>query len=180
VARAQAAIRRNNWSEAEAALADPRTPDIPDTDVINDFVILVRARMAFLDGRPDLARPYAEQALAKYRAGKWTDGQKPWIDLKIAEANAYCGRVDEAIQGLESAQQLALASRDVADVMLMLPLVARVYLIVGRVNDAFDVLKKMTSGPCELGPQQIRHDPFWSRQLTDARFEEALQASKKL
>ena len=100
--------------------------------------------------------------------------------MKIAEADAYRGNAEAAIRGAESAWAEVVASRDAADAHLMQPSLGRIYLIVGRKQEALSVLAKMGNGTCDLGPQQIRHDPFWSRLAGEPRFEEILRSTKQL
>lgn len=184
VERYQAAYRRGEWAVADEILADPRVSNVFDwtaaSDVIVDYAALARARVAFLRGQREAAQVYAEQALAKYRAGTWISQNKLWLELRMAEANAYCGRSDAALRGIEAAQAELRAAPDINDAVVMQPLLGRIYCILNRRTEALDMLAKMTNGACQLGPQQIRHDPFWSQFAADPRFERILASAKEL
>lgn len=60
-------------------------------------------------------------------------------------------------------------------------LVGRIYAAIGRNDDAITILHGLMEGICRVTPpNEIRHDPCWSRLKDDPRFEEILSAAKPL
>jgi hypothetical protein len=172
---------RGDWVAADRALSDPRLKELSDaSEVVSDSVFLARARVAFIQGEPAVARRYAEQALAAYRARSWIPQQEPWVAMKMAEAEAYLGHAEEASREAEAAWAKVVAGGDAVDRLKIQPALGRIYLILNRREDALSVLGRMMNEPCIAGPEEVRHDPFWSRLTDDPRFEETLRSAKEL
>ncbi len=71
-------------------------------------------------------------------------------------------------------------ARDVYERKGQRPDLAQVYLVLDRREEAIAVRREMMTGPCPIGPEQIRLDPLWSRLKDDPRFEEILKLAKPL
>ncbi|MBC7369160.1 MAG: TIR domain-containing protein [Undibacterium sp.] len=174
------ALARGDLAAAERALADPRLATIPATgEGINEPVALHRALVAFLRGNRDAARPLADQALADFAAGQWTRRQEAPVLLGRAAAHALAGRSDEALRLAREGTALHLA-HDKFTAFITRTDLARLYVVLDRREEALAVLREMMTDPSLLSPEQVRHDPLWSRLKDDPRFEEMLKAAKAL
>ncbi|MDO8544576.1 MAG: hypothetical protein Q7S40_29395 [Opitutaceae bacterium] len=56
----------------------------------------------------------------------------------------------------------------------------QIHVVLGQKEDALGILRELMTGPCFRGPQEVRHDPLWSRLNADPRFEEILKSAKPL
>ena len=138
--------------------------------------VLLRAEIAFLRSQPDLARKYADEAIAYYRAGSWTRRQQSAVPVEIARAEALAGRVETALRDGPGAVARFIEF-DPAAAGAALPELGRIYLICGKSNEALECLRRSMMAP---GPSanEIRLDPIWSRLKDDPRFEEILKSAK--
>jgi TolB-like protein len=174
------AMASGDLQAVDRVLADSRLSYIPSPiRVINDPVALYRGLDAFLRGRPDEARTFANEALAYYRSGQWTHRQEPVAMIGTALALALAGRGDEAMKLANDAFAVQ-SSRDAFSVTSLRPKVAQIYLMLGRREEALALLREMMTGPCDIGPEEVRIDPFWSRLKSDPRFEQILASAKPL
>lgn len=184
VDRYLSAYKRSDWIGADRILGESDLSEVRDengdNDVILDPVVLVRARLAFLRGDTTTARAFAEQALAYFRSRQWVGRQQPWVLAKMGEADAYDGRGEAALKEGTQAWTLVLSEGDAVDRIRLPPLLGRIDLILGRGPSALERLRQMMTGPCTLGPQQVRLDPFWSRLAPDPRFEKILRAARPI
>jgi TolB-like protein len=175
-----AALARRDWAAADRALLDPRLKEIPDQHlIITDPISFHRAMVAFLDGRKEDAGRLADDAIAAYGRRSWTPRQEPWISLRIAQAEAFAGRAGQAAKDGEAAWEVA-AKRDAVDALAMRPLLGQIYVVVGRRDDALNVLREVLGGPSDWAPQKIRYDPFWSMLRPDPTFNKILLSAETL
>jgi TolB-like protein len=175
-----AAYYRGDWAAADRALVVSNLKQIPDPhSVISDPISFHRAMIAFLDGRKADAARLADEAIADYNGRSWTPRQKPWVSLRVAEAEAYAGRSDEAVRDGDAAWAGA-ADRDATDALAMRPLLGQLYVIAGRHDKALETLREVLSGPSDWGPQKIRHDPIWSILRSDPAFNKVLLSAQTL
>jgi TolB-like protein len=174
------ALGLGDYEAAERALDDPRLTTLRGPgNVVNTPKALHRAFLAFLRGRPDEARAFANEAAAIYRAGQWSPRQEPWVMTGTAFALAFEGRADEAVRLAREALELQ-GARDQLALIEQRPELGRLHLVLDRRDDAFAVLREMMTGPCEITPMQVRLDPLWSRLKDDPRFEEILKSAKPM
>ena len=172
------ALWRGDWAAADRALADARLTAIPSLGtVIPEPPALHRAGVAFLRGDHDAARQFAAQAIAALRAGRWNERQQPWVRMGIARAEALAGRSAEALRDAEAAIAETRA-RDATDFTNMRTQLVRIYLVLDQRDAAFGCLREMMADYCDVTPNEIRLDPFWSRLKDDPRFEEILKTAK--
>ena len=171
---------RRNWAAAEKILSDGRIHSMRETPGLVDApVSWHRALVAWLDGRPEEAKPFASEALKFYRAGSWNQRQQPWALIGQARAEAILGEADAAIMRGKTAWAM-VADRDALAAMTMRPKLAKVYLLLGRREEALTELRAMMSGPSEQTPEEIRHDALWARIDDDPRFEKTLRSARAL
>jgi TolB-like protein len=174
------AMWNGDLAAAARALADPRVDFVQGVSgIINDPIALHRARVAFLQGRRDEARAFADQAVAVFQAGQWAPRQEASVMLGTAQAHALAGREELALRLASDGFALQLSRDAFAAKDLRIEL-AHIYLILDRRDDAFAQLREMMTGPCIFGPESIRLDPFWIRVKDDPRFEQILQLAKPL
>ena len=174
------AMWNGDLAAAARALADPRVDFVQGVSgIINDPIALHRARVAFLQGRRDEARAFADQAVAVFQAGQWAPRQEASVMLGTAQAHALAGREELALRLASDGFTLQLSRDAFAAKDLRIEL-AHIYLILDRRDDAFAQLREMMTGPCIYGPENIRLDPFWLRVKDDPRFEQILQLAKPL
>ena len=58
------------------------------------------------------------------------------------------------------------------------PMVAQVYVLIGRTEEAIDILEQIVTKPGILSPQLIAFDPLWAPLRGHPRFEALIQASE--
>jgi len=83
------------------------------------------------------------------------------LHCMLGIALAGLGREDEAIRAGKRAIELMPVSRDAMEGPLMWASLARIYMMLGRSNEAVDELKLVLSRPGPLSSGWLRADPFW-------------------
>jgi serine/threonine protein kinase/tetratricopeptide (TPR) repeat protein len=175
--RFESALRRRNWDESERVLADRRFPGIPELPhVVDRPPALSRAALEFFRGRNDDAIYWGEQALTFYAKATWSRRDRPWVLIGRARAEGFCGRTSDALKDAQEAWTLVFkaGAPDAIDMIAMRPLMAEVYIILDRKDDALNLLSEMMSGPSDEGCQELRWSPWWMRLKNDSRFERIL------
>jgi TolB-like protein len=174
------AMWAHDFVTADRVLADPRLTGVVDLNsIINSPVALHRGLVAYLTGRREDARRFADAAIAESARLKWTPRQRPFALLDVASAHGYAGRVAEAIR--ESEQALGAAEHaDVFGGRIARFRAGRMFATIGEHERAIEILGQLMAGVCSFTPSEIRHDPCWSRLKADPRFEEILQAARPL
>jgi tetratricopeptide (TPR) repeat protein len=174
------AMLAGDLAAADLVLANPRMAPLASIDgSISDPVELHRAFVAWLRGRPDQARQFADQAIVTYRRRQWAPRQEPWAQLGVARAEAYSGRADDALREGKAALNAELA-RDVFSASDMRNEFGQILVVANRHEEAIATLREMLNASCRFSPNEIRHDPIWSRLKDDPRFEEILRSAKPL
>ena len=179
--RFRAACLRGDYAAADQALANARLASFPEQNstVINDPVAFHRAHLAYLRGEAAVARGYADQAIAYYRESTWNQRQQPWVQMRIAMAEAWAGRSAEASRDA----QLAMAevtAHDAYDTTVLRQYLGEIHVSLGQREEAFACLRQMMREPVNVSPNEIRIDPLWSRLKDDPRFEEILKSDQPL
>ena len=105
--------------------------------------------------------------------------QQPWVQMRIALAEAWAGRPAEASRDAQLAMAEATA-RDSFDAVNLRGYLGEIYVSLGQREEAFACLRQMMREPFSLSPNEIRIDPLWSRLKADPRFEEILKSTKPL
>jgi tetratricopeptide (TPR) repeat protein len=174
------ALLRRDYAAADKALSEANLAGIQGPEnVLNEPVALHRALVAFLWGRPDEARAFAQQAISSLRGSQFTPRQQPFVLMAIADAEAYSGRAADADRDASAALAEA-TTHDALDAMVLQGELGRVHAALGEREEALGVLRTMIAGPCFMTPGEIRIDPLWSRIKDDPRFEEILKSAKPL
>jgi hypothetical protein len=179
-------MERGDLVAAERLLADPKFPAVVSFDpiyansIVSDPAVLKRALVAFLLGKAEAARAFADATVAYFQTQTWNPRQKGMVMVDTALAHALAGRADEALQLLREGYAWQL-THDRHEALIARPIVARTYLVLGRRDDAFAVLRELMTGPSfGTGPEGTRLDPFWARVKDDPRYEEYLKLAKPL
>ncbi len=179
----QEAFAAGNLETAARVLDDRRFTPVPGLDLtIKDPVTLHRAMVAFLRNDLAAAKTHADSAIASYieNAARWTPRQEPLVKLGLARAHAYAGRKTEAEQEMKNAQEIAMP-RDPYMTTVFMPFeFARIWVSIGRPEEALAALRAMFTGPSAVTPSEIRHDPFFKKLSEDPRLEEILRTAKPL
>ncbi len=174
------AMRIGDYIAADHALAGGHLVSLNGRgSVINDPVALHRAVVARLLAQPEKAKAFADEAIVSYNTQIWTPRQEPMVMLGVARAHAYAGRTDEAVR----IARAALAQAEARDKMMAIYVrmeLPRMYLILGRREDALSCLQGLMNGPCEWSPNEIRTDSLFAQLSDDPRFEEILKSAKAL
>jgi TolB-like protein/Flp pilus assembly protein TadD len=178
--RFRAAVLRNDFAAADQVLADSRLIALtePISTAINDPVAFFRAMMAFLRGDRESAQRFGDEATAFYQRAAWNPRQQPWVQMRIAMAQAWAGRPEEARQGAQAAMKAI--STDAYDEAHLRQMLGQVLMTLDRREEAITCLQQMLAGPSGVSPNEIRIDPFWSRLKDDPRFEQILHSAKPL
>ena len=169
-----------DYGLAEKILADPRMPvTFTPGHTAPEPVALLRAYLAFLRGKKEAARQAADEAIAFYASKHWVPNQDSAILIATARAQAFAGRADEAVQNASQgvARTIGRNAQQTADALWGQGLVLAT---LGRREEALAVLERLMEGPCRYTPQEVRHDPLWSRLADDPRFEKFLRKARAL
>jgi TolB-like protein/Tfp pilus assembly protein PilF len=175
------ALWAGDYSMASRTLAASPSKTMPErgSTVIIDPVALHLAFLAFLRGDPAAARSSADQAIDFYRKTNWNLRQQPWVRMRIAMAEAWSGRRDEALRDGPAALA-EMSGQDAFDAAILREMLGEIQVALGQTDEAFAGLRTMMKAPCVLSPNEIRFGPLWSRLNGDPRFEEILQSAKPL
>jgi TolB-like protein len=175
------ALLKGDLDAADHVLSDPRLTFVLNSDgSINDPVALHRAFVAFLQGRPDDARRFAEDAIASFHRLEWSPRQRPWVQLGLARAEEYEGHFDEAIRDGRAALDEGIRL-DAFSSLEMRNEYGRILVLGGRRDDSFALLREMAGLPMPARtPSYIRHDVVWERLKDDPRFGEIIASMKAL
>lgn len=172
------AIARRDWAAVERQLAEHATETIPAFQ-FDIPVSLLRAETAMLAGNPTRAKEFADTAIAYFRGQSWPAHYALWVQLDIAQAEAWSGRGDDAVLTATTVLN-QMRREDAFDTALNLPKLGRILIAAGRREEAITVLREMMTSACDMMPSEVRRDPIWSRLATDPRFEEILKNAKPL
>jgi len=175
------AMRVGDLVAAERMLEDPRVPpSVGGAGALNYPASLTRARLAWLRGRPEDARRFADEAIAYFQSRKWMPRQEPGALMGVALAQAFAGRHAEALRDARA----ALADQSTRDVYARTAMqndYGQILVVCGQRDEALAVLQAfMTGVGSTTTPNEIRFDPIWSRLKSDPRFEEILRSAKPL
>ena len=175
------AMLSGNLPAAEKALADPRFRVSRNNrgGVFDEPVALHRALVAWLLGQSDAAKRFADEAIGTLEAGHPTPRQEPYALMCRALAEALAGRRDDALRNARAAAATGV-QRDVYASLELKYDLGRVYLLLGRSDEALTALREIVTTPTETTPIEIRMDPLWSRLKDDPRFDEILKSAKPL
>ena len=102
------------------------------------------------------------------------------MKLGLARAEAYAGRLDDAVRDGKAALDVEVA-RDGYSSLAMRVDYGEILVVANRREEAFAVLREIMAQPLiNLTTNGIRFDPVWSRLKDDPRFEEILKSAKPL
>lgn len=171
---------RGEFDALDKILTDPRLPVLQGPGgVYRKPVSLERATVAWLRGRGEEARKFADAALADLSAMNPTPRQQPFHNIYLGLAEGLVGRRDTALQLTREGSEKVLAS-DRMHASWGLQLAGLNYIILGQPDAALDRLRIAASQPGDLVPELLRADPLWARLKHDPRFEEILRSIKPL
>jgi len=174
------ALNSGDLAGAGRQLLDPRWSTVPGLGgIVNDPVTLHRAQLAWLLGRPDEARQFADEAIKYFRAGSWSARQLPVVQMGIARAEAFAGRAEVAVREARAAMA-AQENLDQFNIGFVRHWLGGVLIVTGRPDEALAELRKLMAGLGSMTASEFRHDPLWSRLKNDPRFEEILKTAKPL
>jgi serine/threonine-protein kinase len=175
------AMEMGDLARAERALTDPKLTSITNDDhSINDPVSLHRSLVAFLQGHSSDARRYSDEAITAYKNQKWTPRQGMWVKMGIARAEAYEGRMDEALRDGAAAVDEATPKDGFSGPVVRYDF-GQLLVIAGRTEEALAALRDLVSPAMPVAsPNGIRYDPIWSRLKGDPRFDQILNSAKPL
>lgn len=174
------AMRAGDYDAAARILEDPRMPPIGQLGALDYPVVFAKAGVAWLRGRPEEARRFADEAIAYFQSGQWMPRQEPGALMGVALAHAFAGRPTEALRDARKA--LAdQTKRDAYAGALIRNDYGIILIICGRRDEALETLRALSSGYLGVHtPAELRYEPIWSRLKDDPRFEEILRSAKPL
>jgi tetratricopeptide (TPR) repeat protein len=175
------AMETGDLASAERALANPKLTSVPNEDgAINDPVSLHRSLVSYLQGHLADARRYSDEAIAAYRGQDWTPRQGMWVKMGIARAEAYAGRMDEALRDGSSAAAEAMAKDGFSGPVVLYDY-GQLLVLAGHTEEALSLLGDIVAPVLPVAsPNDIRYDLIWSRLRGDARFDKILNSAKPL
>jgi hypothetical protein len=172
------ALRMGDLAAAEKVLEDPRTP--PPGEILGAVaqpMALARARLAWLRGRPDDARRFADEAVAHFQSRRWMPRQEPAVLMSTAFAHAFAGRQTEALRDA-AASVAAQEKADIYSGMLLRIDYGQILIVCGRREEALATLRTVTrEGTGSRLTAELSFDPIWSLLKDDPRFEETLRSA---
>jgi TolB-like protein/Tfp pilus assembly protein PilF len=128
-------------------------------------------------GREDLERAHYQLAADTLEKRLAEDPDYPGIHRvhsSLGRAYAGLGRAQEAIyEGLRGVECLPI-TKDAMNGTLRLEDLARIYVMVGKYEDAIDILEQLLSRPSELSVARLRLDPVWEPLGKHPRFQRLL------
>ena len=178
--RFRRAWMRGDLREAERIISEPEFPAIfLRSDVFDDPTELSRALVAFASGKKADARPFAEAALTWYGKQVWNPRQQALGITHIALAHALAGHERESLRLIE--EGLNRLQSDKYNLEAGQYWAAQVYVVLDRIDDAFDMLRELMKGPnYGTSADTLRLEPMFARLKDDPRFEEILKSAKPL
>jgi tetratricopeptide (TPR) repeat protein len=181
--RYERAMMHFDFVEAARVVADAKDPGtftrLGLTGVLEP-VSQYRALIAYLSGDREAARVHADETLAYYRGKAWPPRSSAGVKVLSGLALAFAGRGDEAIKSAREGCQW-LEEHDRGSAFEARNVVAQVYLVLDRREEAFALLRESVAAPSLGGsPEMVRHNPLWRRVKDDPRFEEILKSAKPL
>lgn len=172
------AMRAGDLMAAEQVLNDPRQGWLPTYgQIIALPVSSFRAELALLRGDQAAARKHATDAITALRAGHWSPRQEPAVRLALARARVCAGEEGAAVELLQAMETLVRREKFLS---LTWSEAARTLAAAGHNDEALECLRRLMSGPSVDVPQELRHDPFFTKLKSDPRFEEILKSAKPL
>ena len=163
----------------EKALVLKLTPAALDGDTA--AVALARAMVHRVRGDSGLAQAYFDSARSVLQESLVRESDAYGrLHCMLGIALAGLGRADDAIRTTKRATEIMPLSRDAMEGPLMLASLARVYLILGRPDEAIDQLKLVLSRPGPLSRGWLRSDPFWDPLRRHPRFRRLLSEASQL
>ncbi|HEY7636255.1 MAG TPA: protein kinase [Gemmatimonadales bacterium] len=138
---------------------------------------IVRAQVYRLRGDSSKSRLYAEAAR---KAGSAITRQSREASefSRLALANAYAGKSDEAVQAAETSVALLPLAKDALIGAQMVYRLACVQALAGRRDDALATLQTLLSIPYYVSPAWLTLDPSFTSLRGDQRFEALVRAGE--
>jgi TolB-like protein/Tfp pilus assembly protein PilF len=173
----QLAQQKGDHAAADRALADPRFGDLYTQSTVSVTpTALIRAQVAWLDGRKPDAERHANDAL-KLMSGWKSNPRQQYFDLiNRARAEAFAGQAEEALRhARESVEGIGRQDRYMLGEIYVTQ--AKICVVLGRRDDAITALRNTI--PLALSAHSApewRHDPILSRLKSDPRLEEIIRA----
>jgi TolB-like protein len=128
-------------------------------------------------GREDLERTHYQLAadiLEKKLAEDADNSRIHRVHSSLGKAYAGLGREEEAIyEGLRGVECLPI-TKDAEIGPMRLEDLARIYVMVGKYEDALDILEELLSRPSEQSVARLRLDPVWDPLRDHPRFQRLL------
>jgi TolB-like protein len=174
------ALLRGDLVAAERELSSPEIKVLTNgTGSIAYPADLDRAYVAYLLGKKEAAKAFADQAILACRKATWTRRQLPWAHMCIAQGEAYEGDAVDSIRDGKAAME-EMNAFDAFDGVPMRFDYGQILVIAGRNDEALAVLREAYKCPLEVVPRDLLYDPVWNRLKGDPRFAEILENVKPL
>jgi TolB-like protein len=174
------ALASGDLATAEREISNPDIKTLTSaTGSITYPADLDRAYMAYLLGKKETAKTFADQAISACRTATWTRRQLPWSHMCIAEGEAYEGDTEVAVRDGKAAMD-EMNAFDAFDGVAIRFNYATILVIAGRNDEALAVLREAYAHPLEIAPRSLLYDPIWGRLKGDPRLAEILDNVKSL
>ncbi len=142
-----------------------------------------RAMIAWLLGDLPRAAGLAGEMSEFLQHGAW-HGNVAWnASSQLARASFFAG---DTVNASAIADELLrdIAGKDANTELAELSRIGRLYVLMGRRDDALAILRRLLTGPnaaaISASPRLLRLDPCWSRLADDPRFDEILRNARPL
>ena len=165
-------------------LADFENPEIKSM-LMARTAFVTGLEMAFgnahaLLGELDDALPYferterlMEQEISESRLAHFSYTQ-PFLYSSLGVVKAYLGKEEEALAAMRRSEQLLPLARDYLFGVFILTGSARTLTVLGRQDEAIDLLEKMYGTPAGQTNWELRLSPQWDPLRENPRFQELL------
>jgi tetratricopeptide (TPR) repeat protein len=122
------------------------------------------------------ARAYADSARLADQAALHDAPDDAQSLAELGLALAYVGRSSDAIREGERAVRLEPVDRNAIEGPYLAYVLARIYLIAGRQDDALTILEALTRQPYFVTPAWLRVDPYLTPLRGNLRFQRLVGA----
>jgi serine/threonine-protein kinase len=136
-------------------------PDAFDDDRAPWAIVL--AQLHDIQGRPELARAYADSARMAFEKHITSEPNDPQQHVFLGIALALLGRKDAAVKAATRAAELAPIDKDGYLGPYIQMLLARVQMMVGNHDEAVELMKEPVTVPNNVSKAWLRVDPTWNQ-----------------
>lgn len=131
---------------------------------------LLHARLAQYRGRTEISKRLFTEAAADLKRRITASPADERLYSAYGIALAGMGKMQEAVEAGRRAVELLPVEKEAWRGATRLEELAEIYAMVGRHDEAFDIVERLFRLPAEFSPQSVRLDPVWDPLRTRPRY----------